>query len=428
MDEHQRKIAIKSALDLYKTTNQTRTYNIGFRNQQLDLEVVTIPPQVALLNHDNNRLMAQLLDHPQKDLVQRNPTSPEAQTLIGALLASTSDYPQLREQLRQLGQKEPGLITRDGLLINGNTRAVALRELNVGGMLVALLPEGVLASDIISLEVDLQMVSLTHQDYTFTNQLLLLERLKPSYSNPADLAKRMSWIRNGTKKVQQYSRMLSLINEVRELEEIKLPYSFFDSKKEHLLNLDDDYQRLLQAGDVASAEQLKWARISAILLGVAKDQVREIDEDFIEDEVVKRIDSPAALDVLRRQNPEVNDGLDELVGKATHEFDPKQFARVLVQQKIGASSTDTNETQEALVQIEKAMRLGAEEKITEIKLQNYLAAPSDVLRESATQLEKILEKYSVISGTSGFDKGKFEFELKKIVKTIEKLQRAVTER
>lgn len=428
MDEVQRKKAIEAALDLYKATKNKRTYNIEYRNQKLDLEVVVIPPQVALLNHDNNRLMAQLLDHPDKDPVQRNPTSPAAQSVISSLLASTSDYVQLRDQLKQLGQKEPGLITRDGLLINGNTRAVALRDLNVNGMLVAVLPEGVLASDIINLEVDLQMVTLTHQDYTFTNQLLLLDRLKSTYSNPADLAKRMSWLRNGTKKVEQHSRILSIINEVRALRSVKLPYSFFDSKAEHLKNLDDDYQRLVALGDLSSAEEMKWTRLSAILLGVAKDQVREIDEDFIQEEVVKRLDNDAALAVLKKEELASPDGLDELVGKDSSEYDPKKFAEILVRQKTGEPSDGGDiPNAEVLGKIEKAMRLGAEEKITEQKLQNYLAEPSDVLRESATQLEKILEKYTQISATAGFDKGKFEFELKKIVKTVEKLQKTFSE-
>ena len=425
MDVNQRAQAISDALALYESQHGTRTLNIDFRGQSLDLPVVVIPPTVALLNHDNNRLTAQLMDHPKQALVQQNPLSPEAQEVVEALLAATLEFNQLKDEIKQVGQKDPGLITRDGLLINGNTRAVALRELNAEGMLVALLPEGILPSDIIALEVDLQMVKKTHQDYTFTNQLLLLDRLKSSYTNSADLAKRMNWLRNGAKKVAQSARMLSIINDVRALVPAHaFPYSFFDTKAEHLKNLDDEYQKLLASGDLEDAEQMKWSRLSAMLLGVAKDQVREIDEDFITDEVAKRIVDPTALALLRKDGESESDGLEDLLGEEKSEFDPKKFARILVEQKLGVTAVSSEQPQRVVLDdIETAFRLAAEDRITQQKLENYLAEPSDVLRETRISLERILEKYDQISATSGFDRGKFGFELAKVVKVIADLDK-----
>ena len=425
MDGAEREQAIKSALDLYDSTNAKRTLTVDFRGAPLDLPVITIPPMVPVLNHDNNRLAAQLIDHPKVNLVQNDPLSPEAQAVIASVLAATSDFEQLKAELKQVGQKDPGLITRDGLLINGNTRAVALRELNTAGMFVAVLPAGVLPDDIINLEVDLQMVKKTHQDYTFTNQLLLLERLKATYTNPIDLAKRMNWIKNGAKKVAQHSRILSIINEVRALEPANpFPYSFFDSKSEHLKNLDDEYQKLV-ATNVADAEMMKWSRLSAMLLGVAKDQVREIDEDFIAEEVVKRLQDDEALKVLSSSDKVEDDGLGELLGKSEENFDLKKVAKMLVQQKMNLEVSVDGEPikEDTLHEIETAIRLAAEDRITQQKLANYLAEPSDVLRETRIGLERILEQYVQISSTSGFDKGKFGFELGKVTKAIAELEK-----
>ena len=75
-------------------------------------------------------------------------------------------------------------------------------------------------------------------------------------------------------------RYLELINEVRDLSTVKVPYRAFDKKKETLKNLDEDYQRLINEGDIAAAEDLKWTRLTALILGVNKDQIRSMDEDF----------------------------------------------------------------------------------------------------------------------------------------------------
>jgi hypothetical protein len=425
LDVREREQAIKSAMDLYTSTNAKRTLTVDFRGAPLDLPVITITPNVAILNHDNNRLAAQLIDHPQVDLVQSDPLSPEAQAVISSVLAATSEYEQLKAELKLVGQKDPGLITRDGLLINGNTRAVALREINAQGMFVALLPSGVLPEDIIALEVDLQMVKKTHQDYTFTNQLLLLERLRASFTNPTDLAKRMNWIKNGAKKVAQHSRILGIINEVRALEpNHPFPYSFFDTKSEHLKNLDDEYQKLV-ATSVADAEMMKWSRLSAMLLGVAKDQVREIDEEFISDEVIKRLEDADALKILESDAVSPDDGLGDLLGKPEAKYDLKKVAKMLVQQKLDLEVSVEGEIvkQDTLHDIETAIRLAAEDRITQQKLANYLAEPSDVLRETRIGLERILEQYVQISSTKGFDKGKFGFELAKVTKTIADLEK-----
>ena len=77
-------------------------------------------------------------------------------------------------ELEEQGQIDPGLITRDGLLVNGNTRAAALLQLShierAKGIKVAVLPPGIGEDDILDLELNLQMVKSLNSK--LTNQKL----------------------------------------------------------------------------------------------------------------------------------------------------------------------------------------------------------------------------------------------------------------
>ena len=121
-----------------------------------------------------------------------DPTSAKTQKVLADLLAATEKFSELKKELEEQGQIEAGLITRDGLLVNGNTRAAALLQLKhierAKGIRVAVLPEGIGEDDILDLEFHLQMVKLTHQDYPFTNELLAIRKYLDRDNTPKDLA------------------------------------------------------------------------------------------------------------------------------------------------------------------------------------------------------------------------------------------------
>ena len=140
MNETRSSLIIK-ALSAYREEKQTRTETIEFRGTARTFEVVTISPEVPLLNPSNSRLRAQLLSHPRASVVKSDPSSPEAQQILSSLLAGTEKFEALKQQILDFKQQEPGIISRDGLLVNGNTRLTAIRELGLPGFDVAVLPE-----------------------------------------------------------------------------------------------------------------------------------------------------------------------------------------------------------------------------------------------------------------------------------------------
>jgi hypothetical protein len=413
---------IEKTLATYKDRGERKTLSIDYRGVDTALEVIRIHPRYLLLNHDNSRLSAQLIDHPKRSVVEQDPTSFEAQEVLASLLRKTERFNKLKDELRELSQQNPGLISRDGLLVNGNTRVVALRDLEVQGVDVAVLPADSLARDFLDLEMSLQMRRLTHQDYTFTNELLLMEKYRNAGHSEKELANKMGWVRGWKKKVDEAAQLLQLVKEIRKLADPPLAFEIFDSKSQHLKDLNDEYNNLVRA-DLGDANKMKWGRVVAMFLGVNKDQTRVIDPDFFQEDVLKRVGKTSkvakVLDLYKVIKPD--DGLGELLGdtgQAEETLDLKAIAKKIM---IDLSDTNGNITKDLpseLHEIHNAIRLGAEATITKGKREKLLLEPAGVLQEVRLSLESVLNSFSEISDRKNFDFKKFEYELEKVTACI----------
>lgn len=266
------------------------SYRVMIGSERQVLPVISVPTGHVFYNHNNHRLSAQLADKEKNITIEGDPTDASNQKKIHSLLVATEEFDKLKEQLSSLGQITPGLITPDGILINGNTRCAAIKELDKEGkpkfenIEVAVLRESMTETDIANIEMNLQMVKLVHQDYPFTTELLFMKRFMEKWGKSEKaLAKQMDWKRSGVKKVRKHMRVLSMIEEVRSLKSPPEPYKIFDTKKEVLFNLDDEVQKLIESGDLDQAEEIKYTRFLALFAGLNKDQIREINPNFLKD-------------------------------------------------------------------------------------------------------------------------------------------------
>jgi hypothetical protein len=161
------------------------------------MPVIEISVDDVVLNPKSHRIRAQLESHEDRAVVESDPFTEPAQAIITNILASTEEYPALRDNLREEGQREPGVVTRMGVLVNGNTRVVALRELRRRYIRLIVLPEDAGPQEIDRLELQLQMQREFKQDYTFTNQLLavndMISRYHQSYE---EIAQALGWGNN----------------------------------------------------------------------------------------------------------------------------------------------------------------------------------------------------------------------------------------
>ena len=144
---------INSAIKEHEQQNNAANYTVEVRGEIKVLPIINLRTNCVTLNHNNNRLAAQLKDYPNASELMENPTSVETQKILAELLASTDKFSKLKRELEEQGQIDPGLITRDGLLVNGNTRAAALLQLShierAKGIKVAVLPPGIGEDDIL---------------------------------------------------------------------------------------------------------------------------------------------------------------------------------------------------------------------------------------------------------------------------------------
>jgi hypothetical protein len=167
---------------------------IDWRGKQEPLPVIPMPVELLTYNPDTHRIRAQRSHDPQKDAALRSdPFGAEAQSYLHQLLIGDPAHPEkidpafeaLRDDLSEHGQNAPGIITRSGILINGNTRRAALKELGSPNIRVAVLPDDASLDDRQAIELSLQLVREHKRDYSFMNFLLAIDaRIARSLSSP----------------------------------------------------------------------------------------------------------------------------------------------------------------------------------------------------------------------------------------------------
>lgn len=400
VDKSQRTSAIQNALNDFDDVNGIKR-EVTIRGQKVAVKVVSLDPNVLLLNHDNFRIHSQLEDSAKRDKVLEDPTVAEAQQIIEGLLSATKDFKALKEQLKEYGQQEPGLISSDGLLVNGNTRAVAMRQLNAPGMLVGVLPKSANGKDLLFIQSDLQMQRWIHQDYALTNELLFLEELKESLKlSNASIVKRLGWPsgRRSENKLEKKFRLLSMIREVRAASDKPVPYSFFDDKQQILEDLDTDYEKAKEL-DFQKAEILKRTKLIAMIRGLTKDQVRIINFDWVDD--------PGQDDDEIFVIPK-EDKLKKVLGEWFSDSGNVKLPE------------DTNEAEEA-----KQQKARAENAINATRMKNILRKPQDLLDDATKKIDDLLLELSSIADQGDFDLQKFLAGASDLQKSFEKLNKRI---
>jgi hypothetical protein len=419
MDLATRRETIALELEAYSERGDLRRWDVEFRGEMKPLEVVRVPVDLPLLNHDNSRVRAQITTHPDRDDILRDPESSKSQGVLTELLRNSGEFKELCQQLKDLTQVEPGVITRDGMLVDGNTRLVALRDLGVSSIDVAVLPLNATAADYLDVELSIQLRKLITRDYSFTNRLLLVRSLADRFDSRDAIFKAMGWQRDGEKRLQAHLRWLDLVEEIRE--HTNKPYSFFDDKYELLKNLDDSYQSLLRE-DPPAAEELKWTRIFSLVLGLNKDEIRALSEEFVADHVSAHLPGSDAEEFFRDiqivSSPD--SALQELLGEdlaTSQRFDMKRATQKII---------DLDEDSEVRGTIFRGFKTGARAIIERKVKEEIRTQPLEYLDEIADKVQELVENLPIYFDDEKFDKGKFSFRSKKIVKAMKDLEQLLS--
>ncbi|MFC9618524.1 transcriptional regulator [Streptomyces sp. NPDC056930] len=262
---------------------------VEWRGQQKHLDVISMPAQMLYFNPDTHRIRAQrTLDADRNRALEEEPWSEAGQGYLYDLLRckpsnpdqTDPDYTSLLDELDDFGQKEPGIVTPDGILVDGNTRCAALRELGVKDIRVAVLPSDTSRGDINAVELALQLRRDKRRDYSYINRLIAVEDELVAGRREDDIARAFNI---KTRTLRQDRWVYQLINDAIDRSDTGIGVSLrlvdFEDHQEKLRELHRDCTKLAET-DVDAAEKLKESRLAMVVLNYPKTSVRLAESDF----------------------------------------------------------------------------------------------------------------------------------------------------
>ncbi|NKR63145.1 hypothetical protein GS486_06335 [Rhodococcus hoagii] len=262
---------------------------VDWRGQQKHLDVIVMPVKMLYFNPDTHRIRAQrTLDPVKNRVLEEEPWSEPAQDYLRDLLRCQPSNPNqtdpeftaLLNELDDFGQKEPGIITPDGILVDGNTRCAALIELGVKDIRVGVLPSDTSRDDINAVELALQLRQDKRREYSYINRLIAIEDELAAGRLETDIARAFN-IKTTTLAQDRwvYQLIADAIDRSRVGDNVELRLIDFENHQEKLRELHRDFTKLAKT-DPDAAELLKESRMAMVLLNYPKTSVRLAESDF----------------------------------------------------------------------------------------------------------------------------------------------------
>ncbi|MGF0316675.1 transcriptional regulator [Nocardia fluminea] len=289
--------------DLDRNGSVAETLTLEWRDAPLHVQVIDMPLNALYYNPGTHRIRAQRsLDQLRDAALSADPWSQESQDYLKYLLTRRpadptqrdTEFDKLAKHLDQFGQIEPGLITREGVLVNGNTRCAALREgvdgVKATSMRVGVLPASCTWDDINAVEVSLQLRHDARRDYSYINHLLALEEQRDQLHRPTSVIARIFHTTTAVcdRDFWVLAELQNCIKRSRTTGPESMRLVDFEQSKEKLAELYRVY-REEHKKNRERAELLKESRLAAIVLEYAKTDVRFIGTDFQERYLDKRL-------------------------------------------------------------------------------------------------------------------------------------------
>jgi len=429
---------------------------VSWRGTQARLPIVRIELDATVLNPRSHRIRAQLESDPAlKEAVERDPDGLEAQEAIAKLLRETPGFDALKQNLHDDKQREPGIVTDTGRLVNANTRAVALRDLGETHIEVMVLPADATNAEIYDLELDLQVAQDYRQDYTFTNQLLFVDDLIAEQGRDEEMvALQLRWasrsspssIRKAVAQVQRYVRHLDLIRDIQSMSGGRLPLTFFDISEQALLEFDTRYETLRNKDPIA-AKKLRDARILGLLVDLGYDRQRMVDGEWVDDYLSEAFQEQVLLKDLvgqlgsRQAAPDgegARDDLEVFEDEAASDGVTSDTQAVVEQlmRRLAESAKDEVirlptvdgerdfDREEVSAAVQEAMRNAAEDAKNAARAGSALEMPIHLIEDAAKKLVKARGAYEAVAGRAEFDQRRMTHEIGKARRAIEALEQA----
>lgn len=426
-----RKQLIGASLDAVTPTTERRS--LAWRSGSLSLPIIDVPLTHVLLNPRSHRIKSQIKSRGETAWVTvQDPYSAHAQELIADIIRGTRGFDRVRATMARDGQEDPGVITHQGILINGNTRAVALRDNGAGYIKAQVLPEDATEPEITKLELDFQMKEDIKQPYTFTNRLIFIKDLLDNGMQPRDIGLAMDRslspsspgdCKKAGETIKLEARLLAMIDFIVESSHGVMTYEDFDDERQNLIDIDSAYEALKKRGDSALAERVKQAKITGMLAGLDYRRVRLIDAGYLDGYVVEALkqesliggvaevlvsddsasagDEPGGLDVLDGFDTRISDESVTLLPIFTRLAATPKDGLIEIPDPDGSKNSMTKEAFQAAVR--NAMTVAADAKERDSTGTSALELPKRQISSAALACDKAIRAIKDVKDSPAFD-------------------------
>ncbi|MBP2189953.1 ParB N-terminal domain-containing protein [Nocardia goodfellowii] len=373
-------------------------------------------------NPSTHRIRAQRELDPSRDAaLTKDPWSAESQDYLRHLLTRRPsapehrdpDFEDLKGHLEQHKQLEPGLITRDGILVNGNTRCAALRELSVVSMRVGVLPSSCTWDDINDVELSLQLRFDERRDYSYINRLLAIEEQRVTLNRDLSVIARA--FHTDSKSVERdlwvLAQLKDLIARSKKGGGPSLRLMDLEGAKERLFELYRAY-RDEHAKNKERADILKETRFAAIILEFSKTDVRYIDPEFPKKYLEKKLPEnlkPAKVVTAPKAIP----GLGRSVkAEGPEVMEARALTDALLQTKAVEVTGSTPEDRAASALVIRSYREAFNEALDgagrDFRLRKKRLAAPDRIGDACKDIELSITDLVTSRGSSSLDEGAFD--------------------
>lgn len=213
--------------------------SIRFRGESKDMDVYEIPLDSLIYNKYNGRILSRTKTLETQG-VTVNPETNDGKRLVEKLLwdSKPEKNNKTEKDLKQYGQQEPGIVTLDGIIIDGNRRAMLLNKIGATHFRAVILDSRLEddQKEIERLETTYQMGTDEKQDYNPIEKYLKINEMKELKFSDDEIAECMGETPGQIKKM--YGVYLTMV-EYLEYAGYDGIFTALDGREDPLINLTD---------------------------------------------------------------------------------------------------------------------------------------------------------------------------------------------
>jgi hypothetical protein len=373
---------------------------------------------------ENGRIKAEVLEKEAELGRELAPSDKEDQKSIREILLSIrpDENEKIKEDLRKNGQINPGIITCDGIVINGNRRKALLEELYVetgndeyNYLDAHALPSAMSKGELWLIEAGIQLSTPQQLDYSPINHLLKLKDGINAGLEIEMMAARIYGVKK--EKIQEDLRRLDLIDEyLRDYLDKEGKYHLVRGLNEHFINLQDILEwaehprgRVLRnwTPDESDIAELKLVGFYYIRMKMPHLRIRDLRYIFALSESWE--EAKNALDVPVKISPEERTQLGMGPQIDLEEEDEEELEEAAEEESFTTTAEERDLQEEAIWKDAHKNQLNsffrdAKEQVEIIKdskrplalarraLKNIDAIPDDSERLQEPEMDRILSK------------------------------------